>query len=231
LKPARGGRKVAILDDADDLNEEAANAFLKTLEEPPPGSVLVLIGGVSPDGQLQTILSRCQTIPFQPIKADVLRQVLIDRGVSDPERLDRLGRVAGGSVGQALALDDEELWNFRKTLLAALIAEKVDAFALALAWNQFVEEAGKDAGVKRRRASLVIRLLIGMLQDALRLSQGLSALVADPSETSNLKSLAERLGPEKLIQWADRAMEADIQIDRKVQLELIVEAFADFMGR
>src|SRR4051812_16934528 len=45
LKPARGGRKVAILDDADDLNEESANAFLKTLEEPPPGSLLILIGG------------------------------------------------------------------------------------------------------------------------------------------------------------------------------------------
>ncbi len=42
LKPARGGRKVAILDDADDLNEEASNAFLKTLEEPPPGAVLIL---------------------------------------------------------------------------------------------------------------------------------------------------------------------------------------------
>ena len=40
LKPARGGRKVAILDDADDLNEEASNAFLKTLEEPPPGALL-----------------------------------------------------------------------------------------------------------------------------------------------------------------------------------------------
>ena len=44
LKPARGRGKVALLDDADDLNEEAANCFLKTLEEPPQGSVLLLIG-------------------------------------------------------------------------------------------------------------------------------------------------------------------------------------------
>ena len=44
LKPARGRGKVAILDDADDLNEEAANCFLKTLEEPPPRSVFILVG-------------------------------------------------------------------------------------------------------------------------------------------------------------------------------------------
>lgn len=231
LKPARGGRKVAILDDADDLNEESANAFLKTLEEPPPGSVLILIGGTSPDGQLQTIISRCQTIAFQPLKADALRQLLLERGVTDPTRLDRLVRVAGGSVGQAVALDDEALWNFRKTLLAALRADKVDSFALATAWNQFVEEAGKEAGVRRRRASLVLRLLIGMLQDALRTVHGLDPLVADVSEVSILQAFTKRIGPEKIIEWADRAMDADLQNDRKVQLDLIVEAFADYLGR
>jgi DNA polymerase III subunit delta' len=56
LKPARGRGKVAIIDDADDLSPAAANCFLKTLEEPPPRSVLLLIG-TSPDLQLPTILS------------------------------------------------------------------------------------------------------------------------------------------------------------------------------
>ena len=59
LKPARGHGKMAILDDADDLNDESANCFLKTLEEPPPRSVIFLIG-TSRDQQLPTILSRCQ---------------------------------------------------------------------------------------------------------------------------------------------------------------------------
>jgi DNA polymerase III subunit delta' len=231
LKPARGGRKVAILDNADDLNEEAANAFLKTLEEPPTGSVLILVGGTSPDGQLQTILSRCQTITFPPLKNDTLRQLLSERGITDPTRLDRLTRVAGGSLGQALALDDEALWGFRQTLLKALGAEKVDSFALASAWNQFVEEAGKEAGVRRRRASLALRLLIGMLQDALRLSNDLPALVAESSEAAALTSVANRIGTDRLIAWANRAMDADLQNDRKVQLDLIVEAFADYLGR
>ncbi len=61
LKPAAGRRKVAIVDDADDLNDEAANAFLKTLEEPPPSSVLILVG-TSPESQLDTIVSRCRVL-------------------------------------------------------------------------------------------------------------------------------------------------------------------------
>jgi DNA polymerase III subunit delta' len=66
LKSARGRGKVALLDDADDLNDAAANCFLKTLEEPPPRSVLLLIG-TSPDRQLPTIVSRCQIVRFAPL--------------------------------------------------------------------------------------------------------------------------------------------------------------------
>ena len=66
LKPARGVHKVAIVDDADDLNDEAANAFLKTLEEPPPGAVLILIG-TSAEVQLDTIVSRCRVVRFYPL--------------------------------------------------------------------------------------------------------------------------------------------------------------------
>ena len=231
LKPARGGRKVAILDDADDLSAEAANAFLKTLEEPPPGSVLILIGGPTPERQFATILSRCQVVAFSPLRKDKVTDLLRDRGITDEARLDRLVRVAGGSVGQAVALDDEALWQFRKTLLTALASPKLDVFGLATAWNHAVEEAGKEAGVRRRRASLMLRLLIGLLQDAQRVSHGVAPLVADSSETATLRTIAERLGPEKLVGWIDRATEADLQIDRKVQLDLVVEAFADTLAR
>lgn len=231
LKPARGGRKVAILDDADDLTAEAANAFLKTLEEPPPGSILILIGGPTPERQFATILSRCQVVPLSPLRNDEVTELLREQGIVDEGRVDRLVRIAGGSIGQALALDDDALWQFRKSLLATLAAAKIDAFELATAWNHSVEEAGKEAGVRRRRASLMLRLLIGLLQDAQRVSHGVQPLVADSSEAATLRSVAGRLGQEKLLAWIDRATEADLQIDRKVQLDLIVEAFADALAR
>ena len=84
LKPARGGQKVAILDDADDLSAQAANAFLKTLEEPPNGSVLILIGGPSPERQFSTVLSRCQTVPFSPLPNNLLKTFLREQGIEDP---------------------------------------------------------------------------------------------------------------------------------------------------
>jgi DNA polymerase-3 subunit delta' len=231
LKPARGGRKVAILDDADDLNEEAANAFLKTLEEPPPGSVLILIGGPTPERQYSTILSRCQVVPFLPLGAKEVDLLLQRHGVTDAARRERLRRVAGGSVGQALALNDEGLWEFRRTLLKAIESEKLEALDLATQWNQHVEEAGKDAGTRRRRAALILKLLIGLLQDALRIAHGVAPLVADKAEAASLEKLAGRLGPEKLLAWIDRAGEADLQIDRRVGIELTIEAFTDALAR
>jgi DNA polymerase-3 subunit delta' len=231
LKPARGGRKVAILDHADDLNAEAANAFLKTLEEPPPGSILILIGGPTPERQFTTILSRCQVVPFSPLRKDEVTELLREHGIADEVRLDRLVRVAGGSIGQALALDDESLWEFRKKLLATLAATKFDAFELATEWNHSIEEAGKEPGVRRRRASLMLRLLIGLLQDSHRVFHGVEPLVADSSEATILRAVAGHLGSERLVAWIDRATEADLRIDRKVQLDLVVEAFADTLAR
>lgn len=230
LKPARGTRKVAIVDDADNFNEEAANAFLKTLEEPPPGSLLILVGGPSPERQYSTILSRCQVVPFAAVSNDIVREALAERGI-DSARVDRLVRVAGGSIGQALALEDETLWRFRATMLRAISAEKIESYELAKAWNEYVEEAGKEAGLRRRRASMVLRLLIGLLQDAMRLHHGIAPLVADRSESESLTVLARRLGPAKILAWLNRALEADLQISRMVQVELLVEAFADALGR
>ena len=229
LKPARGTRRVAILDDADELNDAAANAFLKTLEEPPPGSVLVLICAGETDSQLETILSRCQVVRFAPLKPDAVAAVLADAGVGDTARRDKLVRMAEGSPGQAMALDDDELWQFRETMLAALAGDKYDALALAEAWNDFVEADGKEAGQKRRRAGLVVRLLLRAIRDAIRVAHGADA--SDLADVPRLQALANRLGPTKLLALAERTLDASLQVDRKVQIELIVEALCDFAAQ
>ena len=72
LRPASEKRRIAIIEDADFLNEEGANCLLKTLEEPPPGSVLILIG-TSQQRQLPTIRSRCQVIRFRRLSDEIVR--------------------------------------------------------------------------------------------------------------------------------------------------------------
>jgi DNA polymerase III subunit delta' len=245
LKSARGRGKVAIVDDADDLNEESANCFLKTLEEPPPRSLFILIGS-SLDRQLPTIVSRCQILRFAPLPEDVITQLLRERAseevgedenepaaamLRDPKMVARLARLSGGSPGQALALADPALWEFRKTLLQALAAPRFDSVALGQTWMRFVEEAGKDAGPQRRRAALVLRLLIPLVQDALRLQLEGALRQTDPEELRVLEGLAKRADTGRLLEVLERCLEADAHIDRRVQLVLAIEALTDALGQ
>jgi DNA polymerase-3 subunit delta' len=229
LKSARGRGKVAILDDADDLNDEAANCFLKTLEEPPPRSVLILIG-TSPARQLPTIVSRCQVVPFSPLPADLMCDLLRELGVRDPPLLSHVVRLGGGSPGQALALADPELWEFRRGFLQEISRPGFDSVALARQWMKFVEQAGKEAAAQRRRAAQVLRLLNAFFQDVLILSLGGEPPNLEPRERPVLQALAARLEPEQWLELLDRCLEAGEQIDRRVQLVLILEALLDSLA-
>jgi DNA polymerase-3 subunit delta' len=230
LKAARGRGKVAIVDDADDLNEEAANCFLKTLEEPPPRSLLLLIG-TEADRQLPTIISRCQIVRFAPLSATQVKEILQTRGIEDAALVDRLARIAGGSPGQALSLADPGLWEFRRTLLNNLIRSNYDSVAVAQAWIHFVEEAGKESAAQRRRAANVLRLLIEFLQTALALSVGEKRDLVDPSELHAAQEFVKHIDTEQLLSVLDRCLEADTQIDRRVQLVLVLEAIVDALSR
>jgi hypothetical protein len=91
----------------------------------------------------------------------------------------------------------------------------------------FVEEAGKEAPLQRRRAALVIRMLTELLNAALTASTGAAPALIEPDDRAAVSRLAERLGTERLLRLIDRCLEADHQIDRKVQLVLVVEALTD----
>lgn len=104
LTSGAGGWRVAVIDTADDMNDAAANALLKALEEPPPRTVLMLLAN-APGRLLPTIRSRCQRLLLRPLPADVLAGEL-DRLVPklDPDKAQAVARLAGGSLGLALQL-------------------------------------------------------------------------------------------------------------------------------
>jgi DNA polymerase III subunit delta' len=230
MKSARGKGKVAVLDDADDLNEASANCFLKTLEEPPPRSVFILVG-TRPDRQLATVVSRCQVVRFAPLPEAAVIDLLLKNGIQDRTHAARLARLSGGSPGQALALSDAELWKFRKLLLEGLTQPRPDSVALARAWTEFVEEAGKETASQRRRAGLVLRLLIEFLHDALALALGKATKPADPDDLPFLQKLGNRLGSDRLLGLLDRCLEAEFHLDRYVQLVLVLEGLLDALGQ
>lgn len=101
--PASAPHRVAIIDAADDLNPNAANAILKTLEEPPPRGVLLMVSH-APGGLLPTIRSRCRRLAFQPLGVEATAGFVRGRTDLNPEQALRLATMAEGAPGRALQL-------------------------------------------------------------------------------------------------------------------------------
>ena len=103
LLPVEGGARVAIISAADRMTEDAQAAFLKTLEEPPPGTVLILTA-TDEERLLDTIRSRCIRIRLGPVPRREIEALLVDGGLVEPPVAARLARLSGGRPGDAVAL-------------------------------------------------------------------------------------------------------------------------------
>ena len=213
LRPVLGRRRVAIIDDADDLRQESANCLLKTLEEPPPGAVLILIG-TSRSKQLPTILSRTQTVRFSPLPDEVLCRLLVDLEIAaDDAEADMLVTLGEGSITRAAQYADGELAALDERLLAQLTPERLDSVRLADQLGQFVNEAGKEADRRRRRLRAVIHLVIRHFRRQLRDAAG----VAEADERVQAQALAA----------LDRCVEAEMQLDRNANQATLLACWLD----
>jgi DNA polymerase III subunit delta' len=232
LKPMSGKRKVAIVDDADDLNDEAANAFLKTLEEPPPGSTLILVG-TSAEGQLDTILSRCRVVRFDPLSESVLTDVLIEHGIVETKaEATRLARLGEGSVARARGLADPNLTAFRRGVFDEIAAPGgFEAPALARRIEAFINLAGKEAGAKRVRARLIFGELVRLFRASFRIGAGIELLAPDPDDRRAAAALAARLNPEAALTLAERCLEAEYHVRRNLYMPLVLDDLAHDLGR
>jgi DNA polymerase-3 subunit delta' len=104
LSSGAGGWRVAIVDTADDMNDQAANALLKILEEPPSRAMLILLAD-APSRLMPTIRSRCQTLALRPLADPALAAELETRAPAlSPEDRARVALLSGGSIGAALRL-------------------------------------------------------------------------------------------------------------------------------
>ena len=137
LSPFEGKYKIFILDDAERMNINAQNAFLKTLEEPPPESIIILITR-SLNFILPTIKSRCQILNFRRIENKLVRQLLIEQGQFDDSNIETAVKLSGGSIGKALNLDSEQL-EFREKVLRKLNTVRADSPSTIFALYELLE--------------------------------------------------------------------------------------------
>jgi len=238
--PARSRYKVYIVDEVHMLSKHAFNAFLKTLEEPPPHVVFIL-ATTEPRQIPATVLSRCQRFDFRPIPPDLLArslgEVLAREGVAfDPGALPMLVRAAEGSLRDALSLTDAAIAYGEGKLDEATVARllgssapaQVRAFvaallardgAAALTVIDQAAAAGEDLPALARDAlELARRLLV------LRVAPGTTFADLTAAEAKELSAQAEGVGVDELIYLLRAFVEADGEMRRsplpRVELEI-----------
>src|SRR2546427_8806866 len=156
FRPFEGTTRVFIVEDADYMNDQAANALLKTLEEPPPTTHLILTTS-NPMALLPTIRSRCQVIRFAPIPHEQIEKFLIDKEAMPTADGKLLARTSRGSLGRALATDIESYRERREAMLAVLTAlgltgdgTRLLRSAVHLAAAKDRDRHGPQLGVRQR---------------------------------------------------------------------------------
>jgi len=147
--PLSGRYRVSIVRQAEAMTDEAANAFLKTLEEPPAGNILVLTV-IEPLDLLPTIVSRCQKVPFVPIPAHRIEKWLMEERGVEEARASLVARLSDGSLGKALDMCDGDYLERRREYLLGVIALRGGATDEAL--ERILEQTGrlrkKDGGMQ-----------------------------------------------------------------------------------
>lgn len=176
-----GGYRIVIVDPADDLNISAANALLKSLEEPPPRTVFVLVAH-SPGALLPTIRSRCQIVRLQPLRGDETLEVLRTLGLAvppSPEAQAALASRAGGSVRSAILLTE-----YGGLEIAAAIDAVLEGSAFDIAAAAKIADA-----VTGREQAMQFELFNAHLLDAVAQRATAAAQAGDVVSADRLASL------------------------------------------
>jgi len=225
-RPVEGAARVFLIEEADSLNEAASNALLKTLEEAPPTTHLILITS-RPAGLLPTIRSRCQSVRFAPLPVEELEAFLVrSRKRAGPEA--RLAaQLAGGRLGPALGLDLDAYRARREWVLGVVeaLAAGGDRARLLRAAEELSDAKNKDDFEPRLDTleTLVRDLwLLAVSADGERL--------VNQDVRERLARLAAGLPPTRAARWLSRVAELRAQlavnVNRRVASDALLLAMA-----
>ncbi|MEX2190327.1 MAG: DNA polymerase III subunit delta' [Bacteroidota bacterium] len=218
LTASHSGRKVFVMFNADEMNAEASNSLLKTLEEP-PGETVLLLTTARREQLLATILSRCQVIHCEPLNDEEIGQALVDRDGIREEEASVIARLANGSFGASRMLASEDMLRMR--------GEVIQFVRLALGKSPVALLAHLEtllSGRERTDAERWLRLLQVWIHDAL-------ALRAEGSEASqtagdDLRRFVERFPRADLLAASSSVERSIALLGKNVYLPLVFTTLA-----
>jgi DNA polymerase-3 subunit delta' len=208
LRPIEGSVHACLIDPAERMTPGAANALLKVLEEPPPGTFFFLITTNAQD-LLTTVRSRCQTYPFSPLSTGEIR----DLGITD----ELVARWARGSIGWARAADPEALRQTRDEMLVFLEAGiTADPGALA----GFI---GKKLAQDRDQYAELMRAASVLLSDLLYLKLGMDDRIVNVDVRERLDRLTSTATMETLLEGARQAGAFEQNLRRYLNAQMLTD--------
>ncbi|MFB0532364.1 MAG: ATP-binding protein, partial [Desulfatiglandales bacterium] len=167
FSPVLGQCRIIVIDPAERMSDEAANAFLKALEEPPPGNILIL-NVRDPDQLPPTIVSRCQRVPFKPLPTRDIEDWLLREGNVDKESAKILARLSEGSLGEAIKLANDDLFTERVNLVTTLHSVMNGSPDMLLDLAQKFSDLGKRAATNKELKDDRIALMLGIWKSLFR---------------------------------------------------------------
>jgi DNA polymerase-3 subunit delta' len=216
LAPMEAPRKVFILRELERANLPAANALLKTLEEP-PAQVVLLLTSARPHALLPTIISRCQVLNLRSLPRQQVAEALTAHWGASSERAELLARLADGRLGWAVQrLTDSQAWEERSRRLAE---------ARELPRQSRLQRLAYADELSRSPAALLptLTLWASWWRDLLLMQQGCAAWLRNVDLADELASEASRFDPGQIQAYLARLHAAPAQINQNANARLLLE--------
>lgn len=217
--PVMSDTKVCIVEDIDRMSVVAANSFLKLLEEPPVGWVLVLLA-TDENKLLSTIMSRVVCLRFQPVPVENVAKLVEMRGV-EPTQAAVLARISEGSVGTALSLAEQNVLELRQQAVAFL-----EALPLNMPLNYLAGRAWQQKNFERPEALLLVKMLQLLVRDLIMCKLSLEDKVYNCDLQGELAAAANNWQLDALKRALQHIQEAYAALENSVGVRLVLEAMA-----
>ena len=229
LSPLESDHKIFIIKEADKMNEEASNCLLKTLEEPSPNTIIILIAN-SMTPIKNTIRSRCQIIRFHPIPTHIIANQLTGKSEADADKIGWISRFSNGSLGNALDLLDDNCYKMNNDIITRMVEPDVDNLVFAEEIIDSYLSSGDSLEEKREILKIILHCILRFYRDLLivkirnghDVQQEKTSLFNEDREDV-LQRHANYLTQEQIITIIDDILEFIKHIDFNLNINLLVE--------
>ncbi|MBC8548875.1 MAG: DNA polymerase III subunit delta' [Candidatus Brocadiales bacterium] len=229
LSPLESDYKIFIIKEADRMNEEASNCLLKTLEEPSPNTIIILITN-SMTPIKDTIRSRCQIIRFQPIPIHIIESQLTDKSDADTTKIGWISRFCNGSLGSALHILNDNRYEINYDIVTRMTEPDIDNLVFAEHVVDSYLSTGDSLEEKRQLLKSILHCILQLYRDLLIVKvmnghdvQQEKMSLFNASREDILQKYANYLTQEQIMYVIDEILESIQYIDFNLNINLLVE--------